>query len=105
MEALVRFAITMLLLLNANAASSADLLSYQAPGWKYKQVAWNDPLASTFYTTAFDDGNWSLSRAAFGNFGELNAPPPFCSGAYTIHTQWDVATDLLLRPLLLGWHD
>ena len=85
------------LVFNVTSAFAADLLTYQADGWKYKQVASSDPLIATFYTTSFDDGSWPVSRAAFGNFGELNVLPTFCSAANTLYTQWDVSTDLLLR--------
>lgn len=99
----MRFTVTALFLaLNASAVFSADLLTYQAPGWKYKQVGWADPLIGTFYTTSFDDTTWSSAQAGFGNFGELNVLPSFCSAAYTIHTQWDVLTDLLLRRYFLA---
>jgi len=100
---MLRFVMTVAFLaLIANSAVAADLLTYEAPGWKYKQVQWNDPLSETFYAISFDDADWGISQAAFGNFGELNAPPPFCAAVYTVHTQWDLSTDLLLRRYFLA---
>jgi len=69
------------------SASAADLVTYQAPGWRYLQVPWGDPLAATFYTMSFDDSGWSIGQAGFGNFGEINEPEPFCTAVYTVHTQ------------------
>ena len=81
----------------ADTSRAVELLPYQAPGWKYHQVPWGDPLAATFYSTSFDDSGWSIGQAGFGNFGEVNEPEPSCTAVYTVHTQWDSETDILLR--------
>lgn len=86
-----------LLVLSADVSSAGELLPYESSGWRYRQVPWGDPLIGTFYSASFDDSGWNVGQAAFGNFGELNAPPPFCLAAYSIHSQWDVNTDVLLR--------
>jgi hypothetical protein len=87
----------MFLFLAASVTAAGDLVSYQASGWRYQQVDPSDPLIATFYATSFDDSGWSTAQGAFGNFGELDAPPPFCEAVYTVHTQWDLSTDVLLR--------
>jgi hypothetical protein len=75
---------TTLLALSASATISAELLSHEATGWKYRQVPWDDSLIRTFHTTSFDGSDWSASQAAFGNLDELNVPPPYCMAVHTV---------------------
>ena len=93
----LRFAfVGAVLTLSVATSNAGELVPYQAPGWKYLQVPWADPATATFYSASFDDSGWSEARGAFGEFAELSAPGT-CSAAYTLHTQWDINTDLLLR--------
>ena len=84
-------ALACLALLGPTSARSAELLPYQAQGWRYQQVTSGDPLEGTFMQPSFDDYGWATGQAAFGN-ANIGCPVQT-----TDHTNWDINTVILLR--------
>jgi hypothetical protein len=71
---------------------STNTLSYGAAGYRYQFAGTNQ--VSTFYTTNFDDSNFTNGLAAFGC---TNDPGTVCDLYSNYVTFWQANTDLLLR--------
>jgi hypothetical protein len=89
MKALASLAVAIALL--ASVAHGDELLSYQASGWKYLEVPWDDPIGQEFYEPTFVDTAFSLGTGAFGTLGSTHCPI-----LVTVQTNWNINTDLLL---------
>ena len=46
---------------------AADLVPYQADGWRYQQVSLGSPVEGVFMAPGFDDSGWNTGRAAFSS--------------------------------------
>jgi hypothetical protein len=69
--------------------SPSVLLTYQATGYKYLQVA-SGQEPPDWQDSGFDDSSWSVGQAGFGSGGG-------CSIQSTNRTHWDTNTSMLLR--------
>ena len=88
------FAIFMAFTALTASSRAIDLIPYQADGWKYKQVALDDPEGTVFMDPSFDDSSWYVGQAGFGNGGGSG---PNCPTDATVHTLWALQTEMLLR--------
>jgi Ca2+-binding RTX toxin-like protein len=80
---------TFALPLPASAGDPTVLVPYEASGWRYHVVAHGG--GTGFQKKSFDDSSWPIGQAAFGTIGGG------CDLGDTIHTEWPVETDILLR--------
>lgn len=84
-------AVALVMFVGGSHSEGADLVPYQALGWRYMQVPSNDPLADEFWRLDFDASSWMMGQGAFGN--DL----PLCDIFSTVHTEWEEETEMLLR--------
>lgn len=84
-------AVALGILTGGSYTEGADLVRYQAMGWRYMQVPGNDPLVDEFWRLDFDDSSWMMGQGAFGN------GHPICDISSTVNTGWDADTEVLLR--------
>ena len=75
------------------AAVNTEILSYESPNFKYKQIDTNETPPANFQTPNFDDSTWSVGNAAFGGGGGG------CLSE-TVRTNWSVNSRLLVRKVV-----
>ncbi len=70
-----------------------EVVSYQAPGWRYKVIGSGETPTAGFEQPDFDDSSFLTGQAAFGNRGG-------CPLQATVRTTWPASTRLLVRRTL-----
>jgi hypothetical protein len=69
---------------------TAEILSYQSSGYRFKIFDPGTPPPAGFARTDFDDTTWGAGSAAFGSGG-------VCAVQSTVQTKWPSQTELLVR--------